>query len=394
MQKDILDLESFVHLEDSKLEHHQIRIAIKRLRYTLEGFGPLFMDGLGPEISKMKDLQDVLGEMHDCDVWTSELPNMLSTVASISRLEEKEVRPGLDAIAEDRTRERHSAYERFVHEWDGLIEEKFFEELRSRVQDCLSMIEKEVPMLKNLGQFEKIALISDVHGNIDALNAVMADAGELGIKAYLNMGDMVGFGAYPEEVVKRLMADDVLTVLGNYDLKVLNIAKNRKKVRTEAAKGKIAAMAAKDLSRESRCFISGLPIEIRLNLSGHRALMTHSSPAHEGEHLSDSTPDERLREIAKIARSDIVLIGHSHSAFHRTVDATIFINPGSVGRPLDNDRRASYAILGTTNLDVEVRRVEYDLEAAAEAVIERGLPHEVARSLREAAPIKGSTKGQ
>ncbi len=208
------------------------------------------------------------------------------------------------------------------------------------------------------------------------------------------MGDMVGFGAYSEEVVRRLMGDDVLTVLGNYDLKVLKIAKNRKKARAEAARGKIAAIAAKDLSRESRCFISRLPIEIRLNLSGHRALMTHSSPAHEGEHLSDSTPDERLREIAKIASSDIVLIGHSHSAFHRVVDGTMFINPGSVGRPLDNDRRASYAILDTTDLDIEVRRVEYDLEAAAEAVIERGLPQEVARSLREAAPINGSTKGQ
>ncbi len=86
---------------------------------------------------------------------------MLSTVASISRLEEKEVRPGLDAIAEDRTMTRHSAYERFVREWDGLIEEKFFEELRSKVQGCLSMIEKGDPMLKNLGKFEKIALISD-----------------------------------------------------------------------------------------------------------------------------------------------------------------------------------------------------------------------------------------
>lgn len=136
-------------------------------------------------------------------------------------------------------------------------------------------------------------------------------------------------------------------------------------------------------------FIASLPPEIRLELRGHRLLLVHASPDGPDEHLGPDTPEERLAEISRTSGADIVMMGHSHRAFARTVNGTMFINPGSVGRPVDGDPRASYAILDIASLSAALHRVDYDVEAVVRALREKGLPEDVVEVVQKGRPAGG-----
>jgi hypothetical protein len=111
--------------------------------------------------------------------------------------------------------------------------------------------------------------------------------------------------------------------------------------------------------------------------------MVHASPADPDEHLGPETSEERLAELGRIADADIVLVGHSHKPFVREVGGVLFANPGSVGRPGDHDPRASYAILDTKDFTVTVHRIDYDVEGAVKALLEKGLPEKLGDVLRQ-----------
>jgi predicted phosphodiesterase len=192
----------------------------------------------------------------------------------------------------------------------------------------------------------KVALIGDIHANLPALEAVLAHIREQDIDGIWNVGDFVGYGAFPEEVVQlfwkaeELQNPHVLNIIGNYDLKVLKFKEKKKKWRKKKHPDKYQAFkwAYESLSKKSRKYLRFLSKEIRLKVKGKRILLTHASPA--------------------------------------SVDGVWFINPGSVGRPDDGDPRASYAVLeiAPDSIDVHHYRVEYDTERAASAIRKRELP--------------------
>jgi putative phosphoesterase len=229
----------------------------------------------------------------------------------------------------------------------------------------------------------KVALIGDVHANLPALEAVLAHAHQRGVERIWNVGDFVGYGAFPDEVVRRLGQEHALSIVGNYDLKVLKFKKKQDKWRKSKHPVKFLAFqwAHDHLSRESRKHLRSLPREIRLQAEGLRILLTHGSPASDEEPLTPGTPEEHLRELARMADADVIICGHSHQPFAREVDGVWFINTGSVGRPDDGDPRACYAILqvGPELLQVRHYRVEYDVERAVAAIRERKLPEVFAR---------------
>ena len=157
----------------------------------------------------------------------------------------------------------------------------------------------------------------------------------------------------------------MVSVSGNFDFKVLEFARASQGPRSRSIKRAIVAAAARDLSDSSLEFLSSLPMEQKLELNGKRLLMVHASPADPDEHLGPQTEESRLSELASIAGADIVVVGHSHVPFTRKVKDVLFVNPGSVGRPGDHDPRASYAIMDMDKFDIEVRRIEYDVEAGS-----------------------------
>jgi putative phosphoesterase len=230
-----------------------------------------------------------------------------------------------------------------------------------------------------------VGLIGDVHANLPALDAVLEHARQREVDAFWNVGDFVGYGAYPDEVVQRLMVESMLSIIGNYDLKVLDIKHKKEKWRRKRIPLKILAFewAYQNLSKKSRKYLRALPEEIRFEWEGNKVLLTHASPASNEEALDINTPESRLRELAQMARVDLIICGHSHQAFVRQVDGVWFINTGSVGRPDDGDPRATYAIMQRCldGISVEHFKLQYDVGRAVEAVRNKKLPEEFAQML-------------
>lgn len=230
-----------------------------------------------------------------------------------------------------------------------------------------------------------IALIGDVHANLPALEAVLSHAKAQDAQRIWNIGDFLGYGAFPNEVIDRLRDLEVVSILGNYDRKVLKIIKKADKWKGKKAPEKILAFewAYEQLTPLNRQYLKSLPEDRLIELDGWQILLTHASPASREEHLTPDTPDDRLRELAALTPARIIVHGHSHIPFVRKVDQTWWINTGSVGRPDDGDPRACYAVLRLSPRQVLVRhfRVEYNLQAAVEAIRRHRLPENFARMI-------------
>jgi len=225
----------------------------------------------------------------------------------------------------------------------------------------------------------KVCLISDVHGNLPALEAVLEHAASLGINEPIwNLGDFVGYGAQPEEVVQLLFSRRAVSIIGNYDKKVLE----RKMIESKWARVKkpdkrlAFNWAYEHLSAESRARLTMLPEKRLMELDDLRILMTHGSPQSIDDFLSPETPEDYLQDMAEMAGADVILCGNTHRAFERQVGRAKFINPGSVGRPDDGDPRAAYAHLEVVmgKVMVEFFRVEYNVAAEVSAIQAAGLP--------------------
>lgn len=231
----------------------------------------------------------------------------------------------------------------------------------------------------------KVALIADVHANLPALEAVLADARRKQVDAIWNAGDLIGYGPFPDEVVKRLKQEGVVNIVGNYDLKALHLRQKPYKGKAPE-KGLAFNWAGEHLSPESRRYLLSLPSERQMTVEGKRILLVHGSPAASDEHLGPETPEERLRQLARMAEADIIICGHSHTPFIRKVGRVCFVNTGSVGRSDDGDMRASYAVMELTRntFHVEHYRVRYDIVKAAAAARERGLPEHFAQMILRA----------
>lgn len=241
-----------------------------------------------------------------------------------------------------------------------------------------------------------VALIGDVHANQPALDAVLAHAHRRGVEAIWNIGDFVGYGPFPEEVVRCLRQENAMSIVGNYDLKVLRFETKKKDWRKTKHPEKFLAFqwAHDSLSAESRAYLRSLPQERRLQHAGRRILLTHGSPVSNEEPLTPATTDERLRELAEVAAADLIVCGHSHQPFAREVDGVWFVNTGSVGRPDDGDPRACYAVLqtGEGHLTVEHFRVEYDVQKAISAIQEFELPEAFAQMLLQGRSLDAVTE--
>lgn len=231
----------------------------------------------------------------------------------------------------------------------------------------------------------KVALLGDVHANLPALEAVLSHARQHSVKEIWNVGDFVGYGAYPNEVIKLLRKVGAKSIVGNYDLKVLNFPNKKAKWRKSKKAEKYIAFkwANKKLNTSNRRYLSGLPGELRMEVGGRFILLTHGTPLSNEEPLTLDTPVERLDELARIAQADIIVCGHSHQPFVLQIDATWFINTGSVGRPGDGDPRACYAVMDIDQDELKVchYRVEYDVSRAAAAVRKQGLPEVFAQMI-------------
>jgi putative phosphoesterase len=225
----------------------------------------------------------------------------------------------------------------------------------------------------------KLAIFSDIHANLHALQAVWDDIEQQNPDAVYCLGDLVGYGAYPNEVVMFLREREVPTVMGNYDEGVgfdLHdcgcVYKDPEKDRL----GKESLLWSREhTSEQSKAYLQNLPLQIRLEERHPHLLLVHGSPRKINEYLYEDRPRATFERIAKLAGTELLLFGHTHLPYEKKVSGTLFINTGSVGKPKDGDPRAGYVLLTANRRPkVEFRRVAYDVEAAAGAIRDADLP--------------------
>ncbi len=391
MLNDFLTLSEYVHQETAILKHHEMRIKAKRLRYTMETFSSLYPNGLSQEIQVMKDFQDLLGEMHDCDVWISYLSSFTAD-ESQKEYEKRQIKkemktPALKKAVKDFsvyvTGNKKSHYTSFVKLWDESIAQDFFGKLQDTLNAEAGLGAKRMnPALLSSPNL-KVAVLSDIHANLHALESVIQDAEKRGAQLFLNAGDSVGFGACPNEVIKLLYKRNMFSVCGNFDSEIFNEASKgngAKKVAVEYAK--------KELTKLCKVYLHSFPDELQLELVGKKVLMTHASPKSPTEHLTHETSDARLKAVSADTGANLIIVGHSHDQFHRQLGDVSFLNPGSVGRPSDGNPQAAYAMLSFNPFKVELFRLPYPVEDAAEALRMKGLPESFAQMLLCGKPLE------
>ncbi|MCB2379049.1 metallophosphatase family protein [Hymenobacter sp. BT635] len=254
-----------------------------------------------------------------------------------------------------------------------------------------------------------IAFFSDVHGNLPALEAVLADIDQHRPDMVFCLGDLVGYAPWPNEVIAEIRRRGIPTLAGNYDQGIgLNSAECGCAYKTDEDKALGAqsiAFTNRVVGPAERRYLRLLPKHMRLDFDQEPAtlslLMVHGSPRRINEYLFEDRPEASFRRVLEEAGADVLLFGHTHKPFHRTLPyehqgETRYrhaLNIGSVGKPKDGDPRAAYLLLHLgpetrltrpDSLRSEVVRVAYDVEKAARAVEASPLPNAYADMLRRA----------
>lgn len=235
-----------------------------------------------------------------------------------------------------------------------------------------------------------LTIFSDIHANLPALEAVIADMDQRSLGNRYCLGDLVGYGTFPNEVVTAIRNLRIPTIMGNYDQGVGNSSNDCGcAYRNEVAKAlgqRSIAWTNEHTTAENKALLRALPLQLPLRLSNLHVLLVHGSPRRVNEYLYEDRPDSSLERLLDLAEADILVCGHTHIPYHRILPSgRHVVNTGSVGKPKDNDSRACYAVLERDEhaLHVEFIRVPYNIERAAKAVEISEMPNEYAQMLRE-----------
>ena len=244
---------------------------------------------------------------------------------------------------------------------------------------------------------KRIALISDIHANLPALRAVLADIDErANVDAIYHLGDLTGYAPWPNEVVDLLRERAIPGISGNYDSTIATDYKHCG-CRADTPHDEELSHLSFEWTRshvtpETKKYLGSLPFRLDIrpfggHLSGPTITLVHGNQTLNTVYVTEDRSDAFLEKMAKDLGSrpeDVICFGHTHKPWQRAVGGVQFINTGSVGRPKDGDPRACYVLLTTEGsaLRAEFVRVAYDVDEAARGIRESELPSEFADFLR------------
>ena len=200
----------------------------------------------------------------------------------------------------------------------------------------------------------------------------------------------MGYAPWPNETLELLQREGIPIVMGNYDD---GTGYDRDecgcayKDPTEEALGDESfAWTKAHTSAVNKAYLRSLKPDIRFEQDRKRFLLVHGSPRKMNEYLFEDKPESTFERIAAGADADVILCGHTHRPYTKQIGETLFVNVGSAGKPKDGDPRACWALVDTASggVHVEFRRVEYDVEKVAQAILASDMPDEFAGQLREA----------
>ncbi len=239
----------------------------------------------------------------------------------------------------------------------------------------------------------KLAVMSDIHGNLQALDAVLADLRQNNVDSVVCLGDTIGYGGQPDNTIKRLIEHHISSVLGNHELAVKDSAYLQS---FNPVVRKSAVITHALLSQKALNFIKQLPFHIEHST----CWFVHGFPPDSPTTYVFEASDNKIRRVIEQLNKHIIFIGHTHepalicrdgnSIHHLPLkrgvtaldpDRQYLVNVGSVGQPRDPDNHAKYVILDMARDSIELRYVSYDIAAAARKIIAAGLPQQYADRL-------------
>lgn len=272
---------------------------------------------------------------------------------------------------------------------------------------------------------ERVAVISCIHGNLAALEAVVSDVRAQGIAEIVCLGDLVGYGPQPNEVVERVREHKIKTIQGCWDEGVARdkghcgcsfLTEEEERLGNEAF-----AWTIDEVTSDTKAYLKELPFGMRMRSPMGDVALVHGSPKSTNEYLLHTTHELVLFERAAGADCTILVCGHTHVPFVRQVSGVLtvtaeasldsptfqpssspkrhielrpklIINVGSVGEPRHGGIESTYVILDRATSGVTIRQVPYDMEATARLMMKRDVPEVVLERFRAGQELVGKVK--
>jgi putative phosphoesterase len=236
-----------------------------------------------------------------------------------------------------------------------------------------------------------VAVITDIHANLPALQAALRRIDELGVERTYCGGDLVGYGPHPNEVCALIQERAIPTIYGNYDYAIARdlddcgcayVTPHDREIGQQSV-----AWTLEHTDQRSKAFMRELPFDLRFTVGDSAVHLVHGSPRKVNEYLFEDKPARLYERLAAAEDADVLVFGHTHKPWDREYGGVRFVNCGSLGKPKDGDPRGAFAILdaGSGSLQVTIERVAYDAHAVAAEVRAAGLPGEFADKLLTAA---------
>jgi predicted phosphodiesterase len=254
----------------------------------------------------------------------------------------------------------------------------------------------------------KIALFSDIHGNLPALKAFFREVESRNPDALYCLGDLVGYNIWANEIINEIRKRRIPTIAGNYDFGIGRTSDDcgcAYKTDLEKSNGSVSISFTNQIVKEDeRAYLRTLPahirVEFQLNQDKLNLLLVHGSPRRINEYLFEDRDEKSLLRIMEHADADIMCFGHTHKPYHRILNSGVngrdhfrhAINIGSVGKPKDGNPQGGYvlltlndnsSILKADSIQAAFIRFDYDVEKAAKAIEESPLPNYYSESLRK-----------
>ena len=242
----------------------------------------------------------------------------------------------------------------------------------------------------------RIAVISDIHSNIYALNEVLEDIKKRNVDMVVCTGDLVGYATRPNEVIESIRKNNVLTIMGNYDEAIGNFKivcgcdyPNPK----DAEKASLSMhFTSKETTDENKAYLRNLPKQMVLSFEDKKIRFVHGSTRLINEYLKEDSKE--ACEIMNDLAEDILVCGHTHIPYIKHYGKKLLVNAGSVGKPKTGRYNANYVIIDIKNIDkikklestveVEIIDICYDFEKIAREIEQNDiLPNDFARLIRE-----------
>lgn len=217
-------------------------------------------------------------------------------------------------------------------------------------------------------------MIADIHSNLAAFKAILKDMPR--VDKIICAGDLVGYAAEPNEVIELARRKKILSVLGNHDYS----SATRDVGRHNSIAAQAIVWTFKNLDDDNKKHLKNLPKKLDLKIGGEKIFVVHGSPRDFlFDYVFPDMPNRALLDLVKHVDADIIVLGHTHIPMKRVIQGKLVINPGSVGQPRNRDPKASYMVLKIDgDLEVEHRKVDYEIKKTAEKIKSAGLPEELA----------------